>query len=138
VSGLTGQRCLDEAAPDAGLIEAGATGAFESQTFSSFFRFPMLFLCGLFFPVALLPVWLRLLSCVPPLTYGADRLHAVANRTGWLAAALAGLRPACPVLRCVFRTESAQRPPETDRVEGANLVPPAGTTDQVAWAPHRW
>jgi ABC-2 type transport system permease protein len=48
---------------------------FEAQTFSNFFRFPMIFLCGLFFPIERLPVFLRPLSYMLPLTYGADVLH---------------------------------------------------------------
>jgi ABC-2 type transport system permease protein len=48
---------------------------FEAQTLSNFFRFPMIFLCGLFFPIAQLPAWLWPLSYVLPLTYGADILH---------------------------------------------------------------
>lgn len=48
---------------------------FEAQTFSNFFRFPMLFLCGLFFPIDNLPVFLRPLSFALPLTYGADILR---------------------------------------------------------------
>jgi ABC-2 type transport system permease protein len=48
---------------------------FEAQTFSNFFRFPMLFLCGLFIPIASLPVFLRPLSFAIPLTYGADILR---------------------------------------------------------------
>ena len=52
---------------------------FEAQTFSNFFRFPMIFLCGLFFPIELLPVFLRPLSYVLPLTYGADILHGAFN-----------------------------------------------------------
>ena len=52
---------------------------FEAQTFSNFFRFPMIFLCGLFFPVANLPVFLRPLSYCLPLTYGADALHGAVN-----------------------------------------------------------
>ena len=39
----------------------------------------MVFLCGLFFPVASLPVLLRPLSYVLPLTYGADLLHGGVN-----------------------------------------------------------
>jgi ABC-2 type transport system permease protein len=54
---------------------------FEAQTFSNFFRFPMLFLCGLFFPVAKLPIWLRPLSYALPLTYGADILHGSIHRS---------------------------------------------------------
>ena len=57
-------------------IAVSVSEVFEAQTFSNFFRFPMLFLCGLFFPIGQLPVWLRPLSYVLPLTYGADVLHA--------------------------------------------------------------
>jgi ABC-2 type transport system permease protein len=35
----------------------------------------MIFLCGLFFPIERLPVFLRPLSYVLPPTYGADILH---------------------------------------------------------------
>ena len=48
---------------------------FEAQTFSNFFRFPMIFLCGLFFPTERLPLLLQPLSYVLPPTYGADILH---------------------------------------------------------------
>jgi ABC-2 type transport system permease protein len=57
---------------------------FEAQTFSNFFRFPMLFLCGLFIPIGALPVFLRPLSFLLPLTYGADILKAAINREGLL------------------------------------------------------
>jgi ABC-2 type transport system permease protein len=56
-------------------IAVAAKEVFEAQTFSNFFRFPMVFLCGLFFPVAQLPIFIRPLSYVLPLTYGADVLH---------------------------------------------------------------
>jgi ABC-2 type transport system permease protein len=55
---------------------------FEAQTFSNFIRFPMLFLCGLFFPISQLPAWLRPFSYVLPLTYGADILHSSFNNAG--------------------------------------------------------
>ncbi len=48
---------------------------FEAQTLANLFRFPMLFLCGLFFPIDRLPVWLRPAAFALPLTYGADLLH---------------------------------------------------------------
>ena len=57
-------------------IAVSVSEVFEAQTFSNFFRFPMIFLCGLFFPIEQLPVWLRPLSYLLPLTYGADVLHA--------------------------------------------------------------
>ncbi|MBN2563591.1 MAG: ABC transporter permease [Phycisphaerae bacterium] len=56
-------------------IAVSVSEVFEAQTFSNFFRFPMLFLCGLFLPIEQLPVWLRPLSYLLPLTYGADALH---------------------------------------------------------------
>jgi ABC-2 type transport system permease protein len=56
-------------------IAVSVVEVFEAQTFSNFVRFPMVFLCGLFFPVQNLPVFLRPLSYGLPLTYGADILH---------------------------------------------------------------
>lgn len=56
-------------------IAVSVSEVFEAQTFSNFFRFPMLFLCGLFFPISSLPVFLRPISYIFPLTYGVDILH---------------------------------------------------------------
>jgi ABC-2 type transport system permease protein len=56
-------------------IAVSVSEVFEAQTFSNFFRFPMIFLCGLFFPIERLPIFLRPLSYVLPPTYGADILH---------------------------------------------------------------
>jgi ABC-2 type transport system permease protein len=56
-------------------IAVSVSQVFEAQTFSNFFRFPMIFLCGLFFPIAQLPAFLRPLSYALPLTYGVDILH---------------------------------------------------------------
>lgn len=58
-------------------IAVAVSEVFEAQTFSNFIRFPMIFLCGLFFPVSALPVFLRPLSYALPLTYGADLLRRV-------------------------------------------------------------
>ena len=69
-------------------IAVSVSEVFEAQTFSNFFRFPMVFLCGLFFPIAVLPVFLRPLSYVLPLTYGADLLHGAVNRTAKMPVAL--------------------------------------------------
>lgn len=57
------------------LIAVSVSEIFEAQTFSNFFRFPMIFLCGLFFPIDRLPFFLKPLSYVLPITYGADILH---------------------------------------------------------------
>jgi ABC-2 type transport system permease protein len=56
-------------------IAVSVSEVFEAQTFSNFFRFPMIFLCGLFFPIASIPALLRPLSYLFPLTYGVDILH---------------------------------------------------------------
>ncbi|MFO7708198.1 MAG: ABC transporter permease [Desulfobacterales bacterium] len=56
-------------------IAVAVSEVFEAQTFSNFFRFPMIFLCGLFFPITALPIFLKPLSYLLPLTYGADILH---------------------------------------------------------------
>ncbi|MBN1162018.1 MAG: ABC transporter permease [Dehalococcoidales bacterium] len=60
-------------------ISVSASEVFEAQTFSNFFRFPMIFLCGLFFPVMSLPVYIRPLSFILPVTYGVDILHGAVN-----------------------------------------------------------
>jgi ABC-2 type transport system permease protein len=60
-------------------IAVAVKEVFEAQTFSNFFRFPMVFLCGLFFPVAQLPVFIKPLSYVLPLTYGVDVLHGAVH-----------------------------------------------------------
>ena len=62
-------------------IAVSVSEVFEAQTFSNFFRFPMVFLCGLFLPIEKLPIVLQPLSYVFPLTYGADILHgAIAGK----------------------------------------------------------
>lgn len=57
------------------LIAVSAKEVFEAQTFSNFFRFPMLFLCGLFIPIDKLPLMLKPISFCLPLTYGTDILN---------------------------------------------------------------
>lgn len=69
------------------LIAVSAEQVFEAQTFSNFFRFPMLFLCGLFIPISSLPLVLRPLSFCLPLTYGTDLLRG----------AITGVRAFTPV-----------------------------------------
>jgi ABC-2 type transport system permease protein len=61
-------------------IAVSVSEVFEAQTFSNFFRFPMVFLCGLFFPTDSLPVFLRPFSYLLPLTYGADILHGAIDK----------------------------------------------------------
>jgi ABC-2 type transport system permease protein len=72
-------------------ISVTAHEVFEAQTYSNFFRFPMLFLCGLFVPLSQLPVWLRPLSYLLPLTYGTDILKTAIHGNGLLAPGLSFL-----------------------------------------------
>jgi ABC-2 type transport system permease protein len=60
-------------------IAVAVSEVFEAQTFSNFFRFPMIFLCGLFFPIDGLPIFLKPISYALPLTYGADVLHGAVH-----------------------------------------------------------
>ncbi|MDO9574288.1 MAG: ABC transporter permease [Candidatus Contubernalis sp.] len=66
-------------------ISVSVSEVFEAQTFSNFFRFPMIFLCGLFLPIQSLPALIRPLSYVLPLTYGADILKTAINGTGFIS-----------------------------------------------------
>ena len=80
------------------LIAVSAKEVFEAQTFSNFFRFPMLFLCGLFLPISSLPVFLRPISYLLPLTYGTDLLGGAILGVGTLPPVL------CVLILLVFAT----------------------------------
>jgi len=56
-------------------VAVAVSEVFEAQTFSNFLRFPMIFLCGLFFPFEKLPWAIRPLSYALPLTYGVDAMR---------------------------------------------------------------
>jgi len=65
-------------------IAVSVSEVFEAQTFSNFFRFPMIFLCGLFFPIGSIPIVLRPLSYLLPLTYGVDILRGAITGTNMM------------------------------------------------------
>ena len=69
-------------------IAVSVSEIFEAQTFSNFFRFPMIFLCGLFFPIMSLPIFIRPLSYVLPVTYGVDILQGAVNGENIISFAL--------------------------------------------------
>ena len=69
-------------------IAVSVSEIFEAQTFSNFFRFPMIFLCGLFFPIMSLPIFIRPLSYVLPVTYGVDILQGAVNGENIMSFAL--------------------------------------------------
>jgi ABC-2 type transport system permease protein len=65
------------------LIPIGVKEVFEAMTMSNFFRFPMIFLCGVFFPVSAMPYPLPILSYLLPLTYTVDGLkHCLFEEKG--------------------------------------------------------
>jgi ABC-2 type transport system permease protein len=72
-------------------IAVSVSQVFEAQTFSNFFRFPMLFLCGLFIPLTDLPAFLRPVSYALPLTYGTDILKTAVNNSGLISVPLSFL-----------------------------------------------
>jgi ABC-2 type transport system permease protein len=54
------------------LISVGVREIFEAMTLSNFFRFPMIFLCGVFFPITSMPLLLQIIGYALPLTYSVD------------------------------------------------------------------
>ena len=69
-------------------ISVAAKEVFEAQTYSNFFRFPMIFLCGLFVPISALPIFVRPLSYLLPVTYGVDVLRFSISGSNFLPAIL--------------------------------------------------
>jgi ABC-2 type transport system permease protein len=59
------------------LIAVSVKEVFEAQTLSNYFRFPMVFLCGVFLPVEAMPVPLQVVAHLLPLTYAVDAFHQV-------------------------------------------------------------
>jgi ABC-2 type transport system permease protein len=57
------------------LISVGVREVFEAMTLSNFFRFPMIFLCGVFFPILSMPIALQVIGFCLPLTYSVDALR---------------------------------------------------------------
>ena len=59
------------------LIAVSVREVFEAQTLSNYFRFPMIFLCGVFIPVSSMPQALQVIAYLLPLTYSVDALHSI-------------------------------------------------------------
>jgi ABC-2 type transport system permease protein len=57
------------------LISVGVREIFEAMTLSNFFRFPMIFLCGVFSPICTMPLALQIIGFCLPLTYSVDALR---------------------------------------------------------------
>lgn len=83
---------------------------FEAMTLLNFFRFPLLFLSGVFMPLADMPNWIRPLACLSPLTHVVELIRlGVHGRSAlgptWLpaSAAAAFLLAASLVAVPIFR-----------------------------------
>jgi ABC-2 type transport system permease protein len=59
---------------------------FEAQTLANFIRFPMMFLCGVFVPLASMPAWLQVLARLLPLTYSVEALRVALLGGSWVTA----------------------------------------------------
>ncbi|KIX13126.1 ABC transporter permease [Dethiosulfatarculus sandiegensis] len=56
---------------------------FEAMTLMNFFRFPTLFISGVFMPLAAFPAWLLPLAMISPLTYVAELLRYGISGEAW-------------------------------------------------------
>jgi len=59
------------------LVAVSVKEVFEAQTLSNYFRFPMVFLCGVFLPVNAMPVPVQVIAHLLPLTYSVDAFRQV-------------------------------------------------------------
>ena len=69
-------------------ISVAVKEVFEAQTLANFFRFPMMFLGGVFVPLASMPAWLQVLARLFPLTYSVEALRAAFSGGTWATAGL--------------------------------------------------
>jgi ABC-2 type transport system permease protein len=58
------------------LVAVSVKEVFEAQTLSNYFRFPMIFLCGVFIPIEAMPAPLQIIAKILPLTYSVHLLRA--------------------------------------------------------------
>jgi ABC-2 type transport system permease protein len=59
------------------LVAVSVKEVFEAQTLSNYFRFPMVFLCGVFLPVEAMPFPVQVIAHLLPLTYSVDAFRQV-------------------------------------------------------------
>jgi len=70
------------------LISVAVREVFEAQTLANFFRFPMIFLCGVFVPLSAMPPALRVVARGLPLTYAVEALREAMAGSALSVAAL--------------------------------------------------
>jgi ABC-2 type transport system permease protein len=69
-------------------VSVAVREVFEAQTLANFIRFPMMFLGGVFVPLASMPGWLQALARFLPLTYSVEALRVALSGGSRTAAAL--------------------------------------------------
>jgi ABC-2 type transport system permease protein len=69
-------------------VSVAVREVFEAQTLANFIRFPMMFLGGVFVPLASMPGWLQVLARFLPLTYSVEALRAALSGGSWATAVL--------------------------------------------------
>jgi len=69
-------------------VSVAVKEVFEAQTLANFIRFPMMFLGGVFVPLASMPGWLQILARLFPLTYSVEALRVALFGGSWATAAL--------------------------------------------------
>jgi ABC-2 type transport system permease protein len=69
-------------------VSVAVKEVFEAQTLANFIRFPMMFLGGVFVPLASMPFWLQVLARLFPLTYSVEALRAALSGGTWATVAL--------------------------------------------------
>jgi len=57
------------------LVSVYVKEIFDAMTLANFFRFPMIFLCGVFLPVSSMPSFIQPLAYIFPLTYAVDLIR---------------------------------------------------------------
>ena len=68
------------------LVSVAVKEVFEAQTLANLFRFPMMFLGGVFVPVEALPPGLQVVARLLPLTYAVEALDGAMTGGSWAAA----------------------------------------------------
>jgi ABC-2 type transport system permease protein len=68
------------------LVSVAVKEVFEAQTLANAFRFPMMFLGGVFVPVASLPLGLQIVARALPLTYAVEALDVAMTSGPWVTA----------------------------------------------------
>ena len=69
-------------------VSVAVKEVFEAQTLANFIRFPMMFLGGVFVPLASMPGWLQAFARLFPLTYSVEALRVALFGGSWATAAL--------------------------------------------------